>query len=183
MVTVSKPKKREIITRAPFVSDDIAEIVAYHDEEGPTIDVTIRPEDSGQYAQFGLTAAEVRQLADELHRVADQVKRAGWTPTILAEARAYLPGMTDEQIIERLDRLYRLWGGFVIGFRGMLDRRAGRALAVEEHIAMLERSAALVEDHAEKLSGIPELASGLAELRSSLDEVRQLYLAEMEAHP
>lgn len=180
MVTVSKPKKREIITRAPFVSDDIGEIVAYHDEEGPTIDVTIRPEDSGQYAQFGLTAAEVRQLADELHSIADQVQRAGWTPTILAEARAYLPGMTDEQIIERLDRLYRRWGGLVIGFRGMLDRRAGRALAIEVHMETLEQSVALVEEHAEKLSGIPELADRLSELRSSLEHVRQLYIAEQE---
>ncbi|SDT70554.1 hypothetical protein [Jiangella sp. DSM 45060] len=183
MVTVSKPKKREIITRAPFVSDDIGEIVAYHDEEGPTIDVTIRPEDSGQYAQFGLTAAEVHELADELHRIANKVQRAGWTPTILTDARTYLPGMTDEQIIERLDRLYRRWGGLVIGFRGRLDRRAGRALAVEVQMETLERSVGLVEQHAETFSGVPELADGLAELRSSLEAVRQLYVAEWERQP
>lgn len=107
-------------------------------------------------------------------------QRAGWTPTILSDARHYLPGMTDEQIIERLDRLYRRWGGLVVGFRGSLDRGAGRALAVEVHIETLERSAALVEQHAETLSGIPELADGLAELRSSLEDVRLLYIAEQE---
>lgn len=183
MVTVPKPKKREIITRAPFVHHDIGEIVAYHDEEGPTIDVTIRPEDSEQYAQFALTAADAHQLADELHHIADEAQRAGWTPTILSDARTYLPGMTDEQIIERLDRLYRRWGGLVIGFRGRLDRAAGRALAVEVHIETLERSVALVEEHAERLSGIPELADRLNELRSSLEDVRQLYIAEQERHP
>ena len=77
--------------------------------------------------------------------------------------------MTDEQIIERLDRLYRRWGGLVIGFRGSLSRAAGRALAVEVHMETLERSAALVEQHAETLSGIPELADRLTELRSSLE--------------
>ncbi|WP_026874757.1 hypothetical protein [Jiangella gansuensis] len=180
MVTVPKPKKREIITRAPFVHPDIGEIVAFHDEEGPTIDVTIRPEGSEDYAHFALTAIDAHQLADELHRIGTIVQRAGWTPTILTDAREYLPGMTDEQIIERLDRLYRRWGGLVIGFRGRLDRAAARALAVEVHIETLERSAALVEEHAERLSGVPELADRLGELRSSLDEVRQMYVAEQE---
>ncbi|WP_116949406.1 hypothetical protein [Jiangella endophytica] len=183
MVTVPKPKKREIITRAPFVHPDVGEIVAYHDEEGPTIDVTIRPEGSEEYAHFGLTAADAHELADELHRIGTIVQRAGWTPTLLSDARNYLPGMTDEQIIERLDRLYRRWGGLVIGFRGRLDRAAARALAVEVHLETLERSAASVEEHAESLSGIPELADRLAELRSSLDEVRQMYVAERERQP
>lgn len=183
MVTVPKPKKREIITRAPFVHPDVGEIVAFHDEEGPTIDVTIRPEGSEEYARFGLTAADAHQLADELHRIGTIVQRAGWTPTLLSDARTYLPGMTDEQIIERLDRLYRRWGGLVIGYRGRLDRRAGRALAVEVHMETLERSVRLVDEHAEPLSGVPELADRLAELRSSLEAVKQLYIAEQERHP
>ncbi|TDE13004.1 hypothetical protein [Jiangella asiatica] len=183
MVTVPKPKKREIITRAPFVHPDVGEIVAYHDEEGPTIDVTIRPEGSEEYAHFGLTAADAHQLADELHRIGTIVQRAGWTPTILADARAYLPGMTDDQIIERLDRLYRRWGGLVIGFRGRLDRAAARALMVEDHIETLERSMALIEQNAGPLSGIPELADRLDELRSSLEAVRQLYIDEQERRP
>ncbi|WP_157987631.1 hypothetical protein [Jiangella endophytica] len=162
---------------------DVGEIVAFHDEEGPTIDVTIRPEGSEEYAHFGLTAADAHQLADELHRIGTIVQRAGWTPTILTDARAYLPGMTDEQIIERLDRLYRRWGGLVIGFRGRLDRRAGRALAVEVHMETLEHTVGLVEQHAETFSGVPELADGLAELRSSLEDVRQLYVAEQERQP
>lgn len=182
MVTVPKPKKREIITRAPFVDHDLGELVAYHDEEGPTIDVTIRPEDTTQYIQFGLTPADTHRLADELHEIADVAQRAGWTPTILSEARVFLPGMTDEQIIERLDRLYRRWGGFVFGLRGKLSHRAGRALAVEVHIETLQGSVALIEQHAEPLSGIPELADRLTELRSSLDEVKALYVAELEAH-
>ncbi|SEF11478.1 hypothetical protein [Jiangella alba] len=183
MVTVPKPKTREIITRAPFVHPDVGEIVAFHDEEGPTIDVTIRPEGSEEYAHFGLTAADAHELADEMHRIGTIVQRAGWTPALLSDARTYLPGMTDEQIIERLDRLYRRWGGLVIGYRGRLDRAAGRALAVEVHMETLERSAALVEQHAESLSGVPELADRLAELRSSLEDVRQLYIAEQERRP
>lgn len=180
MVTVPKPKKREIITRAPFVHHDIGEIIAFHDEEGPTIDVVVKPEASDQYAHVAITAIEAHQLADELHRIGTITQRAGWTPTVLTDARAYLPGMTDEQIIERLDRLYRRWNGHVIGYRGHLDRAAGRALAVEVHIETLERSVALVEEHAETLSGIPELADRLSELRSSLEDVRQLYIAEQE---
>ena len=99
MVTVPKTNKREIITRAPFVHPDVGEIVAFHDEEGPTIDLVIKPEGSDEYAQVGITAADAHELADELHRIADEVQRAGWTPKLLSDARAYLPGMTDEQII------------------------------------------------------------------------------------
>ncbi|SDU47734.1 hypothetical protein [Jiangella alkaliphila] len=180
MVTVPKPKQREIITRAPFVHHEVGEVVVYHDEEGPTIDITIELEDTKQRAQFAITPREAHQLADDMHRIADLAQRAGWTPTILTDARRYLPGMTDEQIIERLDRLYRRWGGLVIGFRGRLDRAAGRALAVEVHMETLDRSVALVEEYAEPLSGIPEMADRLDELRSSLEDVRQLYVAEQE---
>ncbi|PZF81582.1 hypothetical protein [Jiangella anatolica] len=144
--------------------------------------MTIRPEGTEQFAQFGLVPIEAHQLADELHRIADLAQRAGWTPAVLTDARAYLPGMTDEQIIERLDRLYRRWDGFVLGRRGMLDRRAGRALAAELHMETLERSAALVEQHAKTLSGIPEMADRLSELRSSLQDVRQLFAAELERY-
>ncbi|SDU26647.1 hypothetical protein [Jiangella alkaliphila] len=180
MVTVPKPKQREIITRAPFVHHEVGEIVVYHDEEGPTIDIKIELEDTKQRAQFAITAIEAYQLADEMHRIGAIAQRAGWTPKILSDARAYLPGMTDEQIIERLDRLYRRWGGFVIGYRGKLSPGAGRALAVEVHMETLERSVDLVEQNAERLSGIPELADHLAELRSSLEDVRQLFTAELE---
>ncbi|SEF14435.1 hypothetical protein [Jiangella alba] len=183
MVTVPKPKKREIITRAPFIHHDVGEVVVFHDEEGPTIDVVVKPEGSEQYAHFAITAIEAHQLADEMHRLGTIAQRAGWTPTILSDARVYLPGMTDEQIIERLDRLYQRRGGLVIGFRGRLDRAAGRALALEVHMETLDRSVRLVEEHAETFSGVPELADRLSELRASLEDVRQLYIAEQERQP
>jgi len=59
-------------------------------------------------------------------------QRAGWTPEVLAHAReSYLPGLSDEQIIERLDRLTARLGGLVMGTRGRLDWRAGRILRAE----------------------------------------------------
>jgi hypothetical protein len=76
MVAVSKPKKVEIITRAPFVHHDIGEIVAFHDEEGPTIDVTIRPEGSEDYARFALTAIDAHQLAYVHRKFSPRIHKA-----------------------------------------------------------------------------------------------------------
>lgn len=178
MTTLPNSAEREIITQARFHED--LTIVAFHEDEGPLLELIVAPVGTGKRADLLVNTAEARDLAVELNRIADLALRAGWTPVILADARQQLPGMTDEQIIERLERLHRRLGGFVFGVAGRLGGRAARMLSVEVHIETLERAIALVDQHAEVLSGVPDVASRFRELRASLNDVNTMYKAELE---
>src|ERR1700754_2809952 len=106
VVTYQQPDRREVIARSAFLSDDVGEMVAWHDSEGPTIDVHLAPADSGQLVHFAMTPSEARLVAGQLTQIAATAQRAGWTPEVLADVRErFLPGRSDEQIIERLDAL------------------------------------------------------------------------------
>src|SRR5690625_2973874 len=159
MVKVPEQDYSDVITRAPLVHRDVGEIVAHHGDEGPMIDMVIKPDDLARRGKVSMGAAEARQLATELNRIADLTQQSGWTPRILAEVRQrYLPGMTDAEIMRRLDRLYEQWGGFVFGLGGSLSFRAGQVLAAESQAEPLDGALAVIDRHAESLSGLPEVA-------------------------
>ncbi len=181
MATTPSEKKRDVIARGPFLSDDVGEMIAWHDTEGPAIDIHLEPTDAGQRIDVSLTPPEARILARQLADIADTAQRAGWTPAILADARErYLPGMSDEQIIERLDALTARLGGFVLGFRGKLDWRAGRALVAETGNELLDRAAAAVDTAEQHLSGYQQALEQLTTVKAELDHVRRFFAHESE---
>ncbi|WP_053208197.1 hypothetical protein [Jiangella muralis] len=184
MATLPTPDETNIITRAPFLAREIGEIIAWHDHEGPSIDFRLAPEDTDQHAEISFTPSEVHKLADQLHEIATVAQHAGWTPEILAQARArYLPGMSDVQIIERLDRLADRIGGLVFGVGGRLHGEAGRMLTAEVGLEALDRVAAAVDVASQQLDGVHQLTPALTELREAIAGMRRFYQAETERKP
>ncbi|WP_169792028.1 hypothetical protein [Jiangella muralis] len=156
-------------------------MIAWHDIEGPSIDIRIEPLDSGQRADICLAPSEARALARQLSEIADTAQRAGWTPAVLAEARErYLPGLSDEQIIERLDALTARLGGLVLGHRGRIDWRAGRMLIAETGNELLDRAAAAVDTAEHHLSDYRQAVEQLGTVKARLDDVRRFFEQESE---
>ncbi|SEE94330.1 hypothetical protein [Jiangella alba] len=181
MVSTHHEERRDVIVRQPFVSDEVGEIVAWHDSEGPTIDIHLEPEDSGQRADVSLTPSEARDLARQLREIADTAQRAGWTPAVLADARErYLPGLSDEQIIARLDALTERLGGLVLGYRGKIDWRAGRILVAETGHQLLDRAAGAVNVAEQHLAGYQQALDQLSTVKAELDHVRHFFTHESE---
>lgn len=184
MATLPTPDETNIITRAPFLSTEIGEIIAWHDHEGPSVDFRLAPEDTDQRAEVSSTPSEVHKLADQLHEIATIAQRAGWTPEILAQVRErYLPGMSDAQIIERLDRLTSRIGGLVFGFGGRLHHNSGRMLVAEVGLEALDRVAAAIDAASQQLDGVHQLTPALTELREATTGLRRFYQAETELKP
>jgi hypothetical protein len=179
VVTVQQTDRRDVIVRGPFVSEDVGEMIAWHDTEGPSIDVRIEPEDSGQRVQFALTPSEARLLAGQLTEIAATAQRAGWTPEVLANVRErYLPGMSDEQIMERLDALTARLGGLVLGVRGRIDWRAGRMLVAEAAADAAQRAQAALDTTEQHLLAAQQAAEQLTAVRADLERVHRFYEAE-----
>lgn len=182
MVTVPTADRPAVIARSPFLSPDVGELVAWHDTEGPTIDVRLEPADSGQRLELSLTPGEARLVAAQLNEAAATAQRAGWTPQILADVREhYLPGRSDQQIIDRLDALAGRLGGPVLGFRGRVDQRAGRMLVAEAGAELLERAAAAVAVAEQHLAGYQQAVEQLGAVKSELDRVERFYRSESGA--
>ncbi|TDE13509.1 hypothetical protein [Jiangella asiatica] len=184
MVTVPNSEHRDVIVRAPFLGDEVGHMVARHDAEGPTIDVRLAPQDTEQHVEFSISPAEARELAEQLVRIADAAQRAGWTPDVLAQVRErFLPGHTDQQIIERLDRLAERLGGFVLGHHGRVSWRAGRILTAELGAEAVGRAALALEAAVEQLSAVGAAVGPLTELRAALTQLDVFYRAESEHRP
>ncbi|WP_026876891.1 hypothetical protein [Jiangella gansuensis] len=181
MVTVPNSTQSDIIVCTAFLSDDVGQMVARHDTDGPTIDVAVAPTDSGQRVELSLSPAEARDLAGQLTEIADVAQRAAWTPAVLTEVRErFLPGHTDQQIIERLDRLARAHRGMAPGHHGTLGWRAGRLLTAELGGEAVARAVAAIDAAADHLAAVATAAAPLTELRTSLDELAAFYRAESE---
>lgn len=181
VATTPAADRRDVIVRSAFISDEVGEIVAWHDSEGPTIDIHLEPEDSGQRADVSLTPSEARDLARQLREVADTAQRAGWTPAVLADARErYLPGLSDEQIMQRLDALAARLGGLVLGYRGKVDWRAGRMLVAETGHQLLDRAAGAVETAEQHLAGYQQAVDQLGTVKAELEHVRHFFTHESE---
>ncbi|WP_046766651.1 hypothetical protein [Jiangella alkaliphila] len=156
-------------------------MVAWHDTEGPAIDIHLEPRDAGQRIDVSISPSEARILARQLTEIADTAQRAGWTPALLADARErYLPGLSDEQIIARLDALSERLGGFVLGFRGRVDWRAGRMLVAETGNELLDRAAAAVDTAEQHLAGYRQAVDQLGTVKAELDQVRTFFAHESE---
>ncbi|TDD70776.1 hypothetical protein E1262_09030 [Jiangella aurantiaca] len=181
MATTPAADRRDVIARSAFLSDDVGEIIAWHDTEGPAIDIRLAPAESGQRADVSVTPSEVRTLARQLTEIADTAQRAGWTPAVLADARErYLPGLSDEQIIARLDALTARLGGLVLGFRGKVDWRAGRILVAETGNELLGRAATAVDAAEQYLAGYQQAVDQLTTVKAELDHVRRFFEHESE---
>jgi hypothetical protein len=183
VVTVPTPDRRAVIARSAFVSDDVGEMLAWHDVEGPTIDIQLAPADSGQQLHLALTPSEARLLAGQLAELAATAQQAGWTPEVLADARErFLPGHSDQQIIERLDALTARLGGLVLGARGRVDWRAGRMLTAQVGTEVLERAAAAVGTAEQHLAAYHQAVEQLGTVRAELDRLERFYRTESEPH-
>lgn len=181
MATVSTSERDNVITRAPFLSESVGEMVAWHDVEGPAIDIHLEPLDSGQRVDLSITPAEARMVAGQLAEIAAIAQRAGWTPAVLAEVRErFLPGLSDEQIIERLDALADRLDGGVLGHRGHVDWRAGRMLVAQTGAELLDRADAAVGEAERHLAGYRQAVERLGAVKAELDQVRRFYRAESE---
>ncbi|MBB5791612.1 hypothetical protein [Jiangella mangrovi] len=182
MVTVPTADRRAVIARSAFLSDDVGQMVARHDTEGPTIEVDLAPADSdGQRAHVALTPSEARLIAAQLTDLAATAQRAGWTPEVLADARErYLPGQSDEQIIARLDALTARLGGLVLGYRGKLDWRAGRILTAEVGAELLDRAAAAVDAAEQHLAAHQQAVEQLGAVKAELEALQRFYRTESE---
>lgn len=181
MVTVPAADRRAVIARSAFLSDDVGEMVAWHDAEGPTIDVVLAPADSGQHVALSLSPSEARLVAGQLTEIAASAQRAGWTPEVLADVRErYLPGRSDQQIIERLDALTARLGGLVLGYRGRLDWKAGRMLTAEVGTELLERAAAAVDVAGQHLAAYQQAVGQLSAVKAELDQLERFYRTESE---
>ncbi|WP_119663101.1 hypothetical protein [Jiangella rhizosphaerae] len=181
MATTPAADRRDVIARSAFLSDDVGEMIAWHDTEGPSIDIHLEPADSGQRVDVSVTPSEARALARQLTELADTAQRAGWTPELLAEARErYLPGMSDEQIIARLDALTDRLGGLVLGYRGRIDWRAGRILVAETGHELLGRAATAVDAAEQHLAGYQQAVEQLTTVKAELDHVRRFFEHESE---
>jgi hypothetical protein len=182
MVTQSHTSSRDIIAKAPFVSGDIGELIAWHDQEGPTIDVRLAPYSEGESVTFGLSPAEARGLADQLREIADVAQRAGWTPAVLADVRErYLPGATDEEIMVRLDQLTEHLGGSPLGFRpGTLHPDAGRMLRAAVGSQTVGQIVESLDQAIEHLTDVRHVIDKLASLSQSLADLQRFYQTESE---
>lgn len=181
MVTVPTADRRAVIVRSAFLSDDVGEMVAWHDSEGPTIDVHLAPNDSDQRVDFAMTPSEARLVARQLTEIAATAQRAGWTPEVLADVRErFLPGRSDQQIIDRLDALTTRLGGLVLGYRGRVDWKAGRMLIAEAGAELLERAAAAVDTAGQHLAAYQQAVEQLSTAKAELDHVRRYYATESE---
>ena len=181
MATTPAADRRDVIARSAFLSDDVGEMVAWHDSEGPAIDIHLEPVDAGQRVDVSLTPSEARIVARQLTELADTAQRAGWTPALLADARErYLPGLSDEQIMQRLDALTTRLGGFVLGFRGKVDWRAGRILVAETGNELPDRAATAVDTAEQHLSGYQQAVDQLTAVKAELDHVRRFFAHESE---
>ncbi|WP_026874446.1 hypothetical protein [Jiangella gansuensis] len=171
MVKLPEPDAREIIARAPVVDEMVGEMVAHLDAGNPHIDVEIKPYETTMYARFDLIPKEARQLAAELVRMADVAQNAAWTPALLAQVRErYLPGATDAQIVERLNRLARRESGFELVSPGVLDPADGYQLTAEAHRELVERVAAALS-----AAGVT-----MRELDTAIGDLRAVYAAGTE---
>ncbi|TDE13054.1 hypothetical protein [Jiangella asiatica] len=171
MVTLPEPDKREIITRAPFLTEGIGEMVAHLLHGDARIDVLIKPFETDMYASFDLVPKEARRLAAELVRIADVAQQAMWTPKLLAHVRErYLPGATDAEIVERLNRLAERDGGFELMKPGMLHPEDGYTLRSQAHGEVVDRVAGVVSE-----AGVT-----LGELESVVADLRKIQRAEIE---
>lgn len=181
MSTLPTPNESNIIKRVPFLNDDLGEIIAWHDHEGPSIDFKLAPRESEQRFECGFTPSEIHQLADQLHDIANLAQRAGWTPEVLAQARErYLPGMTDEQIMERLDRLTARLGGRVLGHGALIDWQAARMLTAELGVEALDQAEAAVDAALQQLHDVEQLTTSLRALKESFAAQRRFYQSESE---
>lgn len=180
MPTVAVPD--DLIIRFPFLNDDLGELIARHDDEGPIIDVFLAPEDGGGSVTFALTPAEARVLAGQLTDIADAAQRAGWTPAVLADVREhYLPGASDEQIIQRLDQLTQRLGSSPLGIRpGTVSREAGRMLAAEAGGEVVDQVADVLDEAIVRLGEFRGAVDQLAGLRAAFAELRRFYQAESQ---
>jgi class 3 adenylate cyclase len=98
---------------------------------------------------------------------------------VLAQARdRYLPGMSDEQIIERLDRLATRLGGRVLGHGGRLDYQAGRILVAEIGLEAHERASAAIDAALQQFDGVQAVAEPLREAQRTFNTLRAFYEAE-----
>lgn len=182
MVTVPDPDHRNVIAQVPFLNDDLGELVAWHDKEGPVVDVRLAPDDAGDKVELRLSPCEARELADQLRDIADVAQRAGWTPAVLADVRQhYLPGASDEQIVARLDELAGRLGESVLGFRpGTISSDAGRMLVAGVGTEVVERAATALDVTIGRLGELRNAVDRLAELRADFDELRRFYRTEGE---
>jgi hypothetical protein len=181
VVTVPTADRRAVIARSAFLSDDVGQMVARHDAEGPTIDVDLAPADSGQRVHLALTPTEARLIAGQLTDLAATAQRAGWTPEILADVRErYLPGRTDQQIIERLDALTDRLGGLVLGYKGRIDWKAGRILTAEIGTELLNRAATALDAAEQHLAAHQQAVEHLGAVKAELEALQRFYRTESE---
>ncbi|TDE12637.1 hypothetical protein [Jiangella asiatica] len=171
MVKLPEPDTREIIARASFVDEMVGEMVAHLQRGEAHIDVVIKPFESDMYAQFDLLPKEARRLAAELVRIADVVQRAMWTPKLLAHVRErYLPGATDVEIVERLNRLVERDGGLELLKPGVLHPQDGFTLTTEAHREVVDRVAGVLS-----AAGV-----SLGELESVVGDLRKVYRTDTQ---
>jgi hypothetical protein len=165
MANLPDPDKREIITRAPFVDEQVGEMVAHLLHGNAEIDVEIKPVESDTYARIGINVKEARKLAADLVRIADVAEAAMWTPELLADVRTlYLPGATDAEIIARLTVLVEQHGGGIeLRSPGRLFHADGEALTAAAHREKVDRVAAAMS--AAQVS-LTEMLSVVADLRT-----------------
>jgi hypothetical protein len=181
MGNLPTPDESNIIARMPFVTEELGEIIAWHDREGPSIDLKLAPEGTKDRFECGFTPSEIHRLADKLHEVATIAQRAGWTPEVLAQAREkYLPGMTDAQIIERLDRLEARLGSMMLGHGARLDWQAGRMLTAELGMEALDQADAAVTAALDQFRGVETVAESLRAVQTSFAQLRRFYESESE---
>ncbi|SDU18205.1 hypothetical protein [Jiangella alkaliphila] len=171
MVKLPEPDTREIITRAPFVEEGVGEMVAHILHGDAHIDVEIKPFETEMYAQFDLLPKEARRLAADLVRIADVAQQAMWTPKLLANVRErYLPGATDAQIIEQLQRLADRDDGLELLEPGLLFPQDGYALTAEAHRELVDRIAAALS-----AAGVT-----LGELETVVGDLRKVHRTDVE---
>ena len=68
----------------------------------------------------------------------------------------------------------------MLGFRGKLDLRAGRALVAETGNDLLDRAAAAVDTAEQHLSGYQQALDQLTTVKAELDRVRPFFAPESE---
>ncbi|TDD65549.1 hypothetical protein E1262_24890 [Jiangella aurantiaca] len=171
MVKLPEPDTREIIARAPFVEEGVGEMVAHILHGDAHIDVEIKPFETEMYAQFDLLPKEARRLAADLVRIADIAQQAMWTPKLLANVRErYLPGATDAEIVEQLNRMVERVGGLELMKPGVLYPQDGYELTRQAHRQVVDRIAGVLSE-----AGVT-----LGELESVVRDLRKVQRAETE---
>jgi hypothetical protein len=165
-----------VITRRLLLADHLGAMVAYLDVEGPSIEFVITPDDEGTRMTFEVSPSEARQMAAE---IGGRSPPQHSTPDVLAEVREnYLSGMTDEQIIERLDRLSLRLGGLVLGHRRKIDWRAGRILRAERAIRVPQEGERGRRQRGPAVHRAEPRPGWLADLRQSIKDQVAFYERE-----